>query len=207
MSKQFHGLLPDHSRLALVVLDMFSTFQFPDAAGVLRAARRIAPRIAALKDRCRRAGVACIYVNDNAGRWRSNSGALIEACEAPDSPGADIVHTLRPMESDYIVLKPRHSAFFATPFEVLLEHLGTERLILTGVSSHQCVLFTANDAHLRGLELIVPSDCVGAPAVRDERFALQYFSRVLGARVVGSNHLHPGALNRKSSRRIAGDAS
>jgi nicotinamidase-related amidase len=201
MTTQFHGLLPDRSRAVLLVLDMFSTFRFPDAPSVLRVARRIAPRIAALKERCKRADVACIYVNDNAGRWRSNSEKLIDDCGAPDAPGADIVRLLRPVASDYFVLKPRHSAFYATPLEVLLQHLGTERLILTGVSSHQCVLFTANDAHLRGLEIIVPSDCVAGPSRRESRFALQYFSRVLGASVIDSNHLRPGTLNRRKRSR------
>ncbi len=200
MTTPYHGLLPDRSRSVLVVLDMFSTFQFPDGPSVLRAARRIAPRIAALKERCKRAGLACIYVNDNVGRWQSNSGRLIEDSGAADAPGADIVARLRPQDSDYFVLKPRHSAFYATPFEVLLEHLGTERLILTGVSTHQCVLFTANDAHLREMEIIVPRDCVAGPARRESRFALQYFSRVLGARVLDSTRLRPDTLNRKKRR-------
>jgi nicotinamidase-related amidase len=196
MSAQFHGLLPDRSAAVLLVLDMISDFQFPDGPKVQRAARRAAPPIAELKKRAKAAGLACIYVNDNPGRWRSDSRALIEHCLRPRSPGADIVRQLRPEESDYFILKPRHSAFYATPLEVLLEHLGARRLILTGVSSHQCVLFTANDAHLRNLEIIVPSDCVAGPTPHDTRFALQYFRSVLGARVMPSRSLRLRALNR-----------
>lgn len=197
MRAQMHGLLPDHSRAALLVLDMISDFQFPDGTKVRHAASRIAPRIAALKERAKKAGVACIYVNDNPGRWRSDSRALIEHCVQPGAPGADIVERLRPEESDYFILKPRHSAFYATPLEVLLTHLGTRRLILTGVSSHQCVLFTANDAHVRNFQLIVPSDCVAGPTTHDTRFALHYFHSVLGARVTPSSTLRPTALIRK----------
>jgi isochorismate hydrolase len=201
MMAQLHGLLPDRSRAALLILDMVSNFQFPDGPKVQRAARRIAPHIADLKKRTKAAGIACIYVNDNPGRWRSDSHELIQECLLPPAAGADIVRLLRPEDSDYFILKPRHSAFYATPLEVLLTHLGTRRLILTGVSSHQCVLFTANDAHVRNLEVIVPSDCVAGPTLRDTRFALQYFGSVLGARVTSSRRLRVAALTRARSER------
>ena len=195
MGKQMHGLLPDQANAVLVVLDMISDFQFPDGTQLQRAARRIAPRIARLKKRAKQAGVACVYINDNPGRWRSDSGALIAHSGKPGSRGAEIVECLRPEASDYFILKPRHSAFYATPLEVLLGHLGARRLILTGVSSHQCVLFTANDAHVRNFEVIVPSDCVASPTPAETRFALHYFRTALGARVSLSTKLRPAALN------------
>jgi nicotinamidase-related amidase len=193
---QLHGLLPDRSRTVLLILDMISDFQFPDGPKVQRAARHIAPAIAHLKKRVKAAGLACLYVNDNPGRWRSDSHELIRHCLAASAPGADIVRLLRPEDSDYFILKPRHSAFYATPLEVLLTHLGARRLILTGVSSHQCVLFTATDAHVRNLEVIVPSDCVAAPASGDTRFALEYFDSVLGARTTASRKLRLAGLAR-----------
>jgi nicotinamidase-related amidase len=196
MPPQMHGLLPDRAAAAVLVLDMISDFRFPDGASVRRAARGIAPHISDLKQRARKAGLACIYVNDNPGRWRSDSRALIEHCLRPRSAGADIVRRVLPLDSDYFILKPRHSAFYATPLEVLLKHLGTRRLILTGVSSHQCVLFTANDAHVRNFEVIVPSDCVAGPAIGDTRFALRYFESVLNARVAPASRLRLAALNR-----------
>jgi nicotinamidase-related amidase len=122
-------------------------------------------------------------VNDNPGRWRSDGAALIRNAMAADSKGAEVAATLQPGKDDYFILKPRHSAFFATPLELLLDHMGARRLILTGVSSHQCVLFTANDAHLRNYELIVPSDCVAGPSQAQTSFALKYFRSVLGAKV------------------------
>ena len=197
MSGQVHGLLPDRSVSVLLVLDMISDFRFPDGTAVARAARRIAPHLAHLKERARAAGIACIYVNDNPGRWRSDSSALIAHCLRPNAPGSDIVERLKPIDTDYFILKPRHSAFYATPLAVLLEHLGAKRLILTGVSSHQCVLFTANDAHLRSYELIIPSDCIASPGTRENRFALTYFKSVLGARVAPARTLALKAMARR----------
>jgi isochorismate hydrolase len=192
-----HGLQPDRARAALLIIDMISDYEFPQSKPVERAARRIAPRIAELKKRARSAGLACVYVNDNPGRWRSDSHALIEHCLAPKRRGADIVQQLLPDPTDYFILKPRHSAFYATPLEVLLKHWGTETLVITGVSSHQCILFTANDAHVRNMKLVIPSDCVAGPSVRDSRFALHYFRSVLGAHVSASSKLRLPTLNRR----------
>ena len=60
------------------------------------------------------------------------------------------------------MLKPKHSGFYCTPFDILLNHLDTKTLILTGVAGNICVLFTANDAYMRNFQLIVPNDCIGS---------------------------------------------
>jgi len=199
MSKQQHGLMPDRSLAALLILDVLSDFRFPDGAAVMRAARRIVPALVHLRERARRAGVAVIYVNDNPGRWRSDMRSLLEHCTGARARGAEIVSQIAPGPTDYLILKPKHSAFYATPLEVLLTHLGARRLILTGLTSHQCVLFTANDAHVRNFELIVPSDCVAAAATADTRFALRYFESVLRADTRPSMRLRMGALQRPRS--------
>ena len=165
----------------LLILDMISDFDFPDGPAVLRAARRIVPHIAALKARAMRAGVPTIYVNDNFGRWRSDAPGIVRRCLDPEAAGHGVVRAIEPSEEDYIVLKPRHSGFYATPLAGLIEEAQAERVILAGVSSHQCVLFTANDAYLRELSLAVPRDCIAAPTAGETRFALHYFESVLGA--------------------------
>jgi nicotinamidase-related amidase len=182
----FSGLPHERSSTVLLILDMVSRFEFPDGKATARAALRIAPRIARLKARVRAAGFRVIYVNDNPGRWRSDAAALLREAMAPDSQGRRIVQTVGPTSEDYFILKPRHSAFYATPLELVLQSLQAEKLILTGVSGHQCVLFTANDAHVRQFELIVPSDCIGAPEAAQTRLALTYFRDVLGARVASA---------------------
>jgi len=199
MRKQEHGLTPDRSSAALLILDVLSDFRFPDGAAVMRAARRIVHPLARLRERAHRAGMAVIYVNDNPGRWRSDLPSLLERCTGPRARGPKVIAQIAPSPTDYVILKPRHSAFYATPLEVLLTHLGTRRLILTGLSSHQCVLFTANDAHVRNFELSVPRDCIGAPAVADTRFALRYFESVLGADTRASTRLRMSVLQQKRS--------
>lgn len=171
-------------RMALLILDMISEFTFPDAERVLRGARRPARAIARLRARARKARVPVIYVNDTAGTWESDPRAFVERCLAPTARGRDVVELVEPqLDDDYFMFKPKHSAFFGTPLESLLEELNVRRLILTGVTSHQCVLFTAMDAHVREYELIIPSDCVGATSREETQHALFIARRALDARV------------------------
>lgn len=192
------GLVPDRAATALLILDLISDFAFDDGAKIARAAVPVAKRIARLKVRAKAARVPVIYVNDGLGRWRSDFPGLVRHCSREASRGAPIVEAIAPAADDYCVLKPKHSGFYATPLETLLDFIGAKRLILTGVSSHQCVLFTANDAYVRDLALSIPRDCISARNRRDTGLALEYFTRVLGADVRASTALRFGRSRLKS---------
>ena len=79
--------------MALLVVDMISAWDFPDADKLAFAAIAIAPRIGALKQRCLRAGVPVIYVNDNRGRWRSEFSELVRLSIAESEIGATPVRS------------------------------------------------------------------------------------------------------------------
>ena len=74
--------------LALLVVDMVSSWDFPDAGALAPAALAIAPRIGALERRCRSVGVPVVFVNDNRGRWRSEFRELVRASIAENTTGA-----------------------------------------------------------------------------------------------------------------------
>ena len=88
---------------------------------------------------------------------------------------------LRPEETDYFVLKPKHSGFFSTTLETLLRYLQTQTLILTGIAGNFCVLFTANDAYMRDFDLLVPSDCTVSNTKRENDSALRLMQKFLKA--------------------------
>lgn len=179
--RQAGGIAPDKSRVALLIIDMISDFRFEEAPQILPRLGPVVRRIASLKSSARTRGVPALYVNDNFGRWQSDFAGLVKYCTQAGQPGADLVRQLAPQKDDYFILKPRHSGFYASSLETLLEHMGARRLILTGISSHQCVLFTANDAYVREYALKIPRDCTAAPTAPQTRLALQYFDTVLGA--------------------------
>ena len=76
------------------------------------------------------------------------------------------------------MLKPKHSGFFDTTLDTLLESLRVRRVILTGIAGNICVLFTANDAYMRDLQIFVPSDCEAANTQEEKHHALEQMRRV-----------------------------
>ena len=176
-----HGNAPDRASVALLLIDVINNFAYPDGLALRRRAGPMARRLRALKARAHAAGVPVLYVNDNFGRWRSDFAAVVRACTAPGSRGREIASLLAPGPDDYFVLKPRHSGFYAGPLDILLEHLGARRLILTGLTTPQCVLLTASDAHMRGYRLAVPRDCVAASDPRDDARSLALMRRHFSA--------------------------
>lgn len=150
---------------ALLIIDMINRFEFEDA-DVLRArAERAAETIVALKAAARSSGAPVIYVNDNFGEWHSEKSILVErAMEG----GNRVSGKLLPDGEDYFIIKPQFSGFYATNLPVLLPKLGVSRLVITGIATDICVLFTAADAHMRDYAMWVPEDAVASADERGE---------------------------------------
>ena len=144
--------------MALLLIDVINDLEFPEGDQLLRYALPMARRIADLKRRAQEGGdpgrlrqrqLRALAVGPRRPRW---STACRTACGAGRSSSC-----CRPSEDDYFVLKPKHSGFFSTTLDILLEYLGTQTVILTGLAANICVLFTANDAYMRDLRLVVPA--------------------------------------------------
>ena len=175
--------VPHNAKIALLIIDMISDFEFEDGDRLLRGALPAARSIASLKKRARAAKVPVIYVNDNFGQWRSDFRQLLDRCLHDGVAGEPVTRLLIPDAEDYFVLKPANSGFFATPLEVLLKLMGVKILVLTGVASDQCILFTAAEAYVRNYALVIPQDCVASVNTKDTKRALSYLKRVMKADV------------------------
>ena len=194
-----HGNAPDHANAALLIIDMINDLEFPDGEVLLQPAVAAAENIVRLRKRARVAGIPVIYANDNFGRWRSDFREVIRHCLEDGVRGEALARLLQPEKDDYFVLKPKHSAFFATTLDTLLQYLGVRRLILTGITSDICVLFSANDAYLRDLSAYVPRDCVAAVMPEENEHALSYMERVLKADTTPSTELDLERLQQPAS--------
>lgn len=192
-----HGNAPDKAEVALLLIDVINDLEFPEGEQLLRFAVPMADRIARLKRRARDAGLPVIDVNDNFGRWRSDFNAQVRHCLEDDVRGRPVAERLRPEDDDYFVLKPKHSGFYSTTLDILLEYLSPRTLILTGMAGNICVLFTANDTYMRDFRLVVPEDCVASNTEDMNRYALQQMSQVLGADTRPSNRLRLDELARQ----------
>jgi nicotinamidase-related amidase len=184
---------PDRADTALVLIDVINDLEFVGGAELLRFAMPMAERIAEFKQRAKQAGIPVIYANDNFGRWRSDFRKLVNECLMPGVRGREMVALLQPEEDDYFILKPRHSAFYQTNLDILLKYLGVETLILAGVAGDICVLFSANDAYMRGFRVVVPADCIASEQAHYNQQALELMHRVLKAEITPSPELILGS--------------
>jgi nicotinamidase-related amidase len=174
---------------ALLLIDVINDRDFPGSEMLVAQAEPMALRLAVLNRRTAAAGVPVIYVNDNFGRWRSDFRQTVAHCTGRTSPGRRVSHRLRPTAHDYFVLKPKHSGFFDTTLDTLLGSLGTRRVILTSIAGSICVLFTANDAHMRDLKVYAPADCIVSNTIADNEHALRQIETVMKGQAAASTRL------------------
>jgi nicotinamidase-related amidase len=164
---------------ALLLIDVINDLAFEGSEPLVEQAEPMALRVAALKKRATAAGVPTVYVNDNFGQWRSDFRKTVAHCTAKTSRGRRVSMRLRPTRDDYFVLKPKHSGFYDTTLATLLRDLKIRRVIVTGIAGNICVLFTANDAYMRGLQIIAPRDCCVSNTPGDNDAALRQIELVL----------------------------
>ncbi len=174
---------------ALLLIDVINDLDFPGSDDLIAAAEPMALRLRTLKRRATARGIPAIYVNDNFGQWRSDFRRTVSHCTRAGSPGRLVSKRMRPTIRDYFVLKPKHSGFYDTTLETLLDGLGTRRVIVTGIAGNICVLFTANDAYMRGLKIFAPRDCIVSNTVQENANALQQIETVLKAKTAPSTEL------------------
>jgi nicotinamidase-related amidase len=189
-----HGNVPDTAATVLILIDVINDLEFEGGDALLASALPMAERIAALKRRTKRAGIPAIYANDNYGRWQSDFTKLIDHVRGDGVRGKPIADLLLPEEDDYFVLKPKHSGFYSTTLDTLLDYLEVRTLILTGIAGNSCVLFTASDAFMRDFHLFVPADCVASIDQQDNEYALRQMQRVLHADITPSTNLNLAQL-------------
>jgi nicotinamidase-related amidase len=167
------------SRQVLLLVDFINPLDFPGADKLAPAALAAARASAGLKQRLAAEGVAAIYANDNYGVWQSDFHSLVSACLSMEGAPAEIARLLYPQANDLTLLKPRHSAFYASPLELLLTEMQAKELVICGLATDMCVQLTAMDAFLREFKIWVPSDCTAAESTAAKRASLAYMASVL----------------------------
>jgi nicotinamidase-related amidase len=149
-------------RPALLLVDIFSRFDFDGGASLARYALRVVPALRRLRDAFDAQGLPVVHANDNFLQWNRSFPELAAACRADPGPGGTIAQALAPAPHHHHMLKPRHSAFLATPLPLMLQDLGADGVVIAGFAADSCVLATAQDAKMRGVPFRVPHDATAA---------------------------------------------
>jgi nicotinamidase-related amidase len=147
------------SETAVLVIDMLNAYRHEDAELLVPNVTDIIDPLAGLIAKARdRDDVDLIYVNDNYGDFAADHDDIVRSALEGERP--DLVKPIVPDKDCRFLTKVRHSAFYATALGYLLGRLETQRLILTGQVTEQCVLYTALDAYVRHHPVVVPRDAV-----------------------------------------------
>ncbi|RKY37968.1 MAG: cysteine hydrolase [Candidatus Omnitrophota bacterium] len=168
-------------RQALVVIDMLNDFVHEGAPLEVPKSREIISNIKREIDKARQNEIPVIYLCDahkpDDPEFKIWPPHCVEGTE-----GADVIEELKPDKDDFIVKKVSYSGFYNTKLEELLKSLGVQRLLLTGIVTNICVLYTGVDALMRGFEVEVIEDCVAGLNEDDHKFALRQLKEILKPR-------------------------
>jgi nicotinamidase-related amidase len=165
----------DASRAAFVAIDLQQAF-CTNTGSVAAQGRDITP--------CRDAALRCVALADVA-RAKSIPVIWTKIALRPDyADGGLMIHEIRPglkeaggikagtddaaliseavvAPEDFVIDKPRNSAFFSSNLESLLHTLDVRCLMMGGVTTSMCVESTARDAGQRDYRTFVVRDACG----------------------------------------------
>lgn len=182
-------VLPECPR-ALLIVDFINPLNFEGGQTLAPGAMKAARCTGALRAELAAASVPVIYANDNYGLWQSNFRAMVAYCLGLPGTVGEMTALIAPGPHDIAILKPRHSAFYGTPLDLLLQQMHVRELILTGLATDICVQITAMDAYLRAYPTWVPSDCCAAESEASQRQALTYMQTILKCRTEPASARH-----------------
>lgn len=163
---------------------MLNPYEHPQADRLAARVEQALPGVRTLLDRAREADIPVVYINDNYGDWNSSADELAERAMQGAHP--ELVESILPGEGHSFVIKARHSTFYETPLEYLLDQMGAKRLIFTGQVTEQCILYSVIDAYVRHFEVTVAVD--GIAAIYDQlgEAALQMMERNLATTIANA---------------------
>lgn len=154
---------------ALLMIDMQNGFLQPQSPLCIRGALPTVPACARVISACRSAGVPVVFVN----RAYRADGSDVELTRRqawarggkPLTPGSTgPLSVENPPEfgrapGDYEIIKPRYSAFFQTPLDLLLRRLGVDTVVLAGTTTPNCIRTTCYDAISLDYHVVIVEDC------------------------------------------------
>jgi nicotinamidase-related amidase len=178
----------DPEKTALVVIDMLNDFVEESGALVVPGAKDLVPIQTNVLDHARKRSLTVVYLADNHMPddeefkvWPKHSVA--------GTRGAQVVDELAPRKGEKVIPKRRYSGFYGTDLDLTLREAGISNIILMGVLTDICVMYTSADASARGYNVYVIADGTGSTVKENHQFALQHMKDVHNTTVVTANQV------------------
>jgi nicotinamidase-related amidase len=175
-------------KTALVIVDMLNDFVRDDGALVVPAAEKLIPNQKRILERARKIGFAVFFLADN---HMSNDPEfnIWPKHAVAGTYGAKVIDELAPLKNEKVIPKRKYSGFFGTDLDITLRKMGIERIVLVGVLTDICVMYTSADASARNYEVIVVSDATGSIKDENHKHALTHMEEIHNASIATSEEL------------------
>ena len=169
------------NKYAVLVVDMLNDF----VTGALKCDRGLAivTKKKELLEGAREKGVPVIFCNDAHLKDIDHELKLWGNHAIIGTKGAEVIPELGLCEKDYVVPKRRYSGFFQTDLKLLLDELGVDTVIMTGLHTHMCVRHTSADAYQYGYNVLVAKDATDSFTEEDYNYGIKYLKDTYGAEI------------------------
>jgi nicotinamidase-related amidase len=179
-------ITPHAGQSVLITIDTQNDFTIAGAPARIAGTSEVVPAMARTLQAFRAAGRPIVHVI----RLYAEDGSNVEACRRrlieggasiarPGTDGAELVANLKPTaevrldaekllagelqqigENEWVLYKPRWSAFHQTRLEEHLRRLDIDTVVMTGCNFPNCPRSTIHDASNRDLRLVVVTDAM-----------------------------------------------
>ena len=175
-------------RTALIMIDMQRAYLEPESPVCIPGAKETVPACAELIRACREREIPVIFVarcyrDDDSDVEHPRLESWLKAGRPVSVSAQGILSGQFPEEfevsgNDYIVVKPRFSAFFGTELDNLLRRLGVDSLLMAGTTTPNCIRTTAYDAIAMEYNVAVAADCTSSASEEIQRVNLEDMARI-----------------------------
>jgi nicotinamidase-related amidase len=169
----------DPKKTLLLIIDMENENAHPAGALYIgEPVKEIIPKITQLRQRIRQAGARVIYTQSVRSPDALEFTVFKNTLRKLEGTwGSALIEELKPAADEPLIVKHTHDCFYRTELDVLLEqmglHPGEGHVIVTGISTRNCVQSAVMGFSIRDYYVYVPMDCT---AHNDEKQVLQAFS-------------------------------
>jgi nicotinamidase-related amidase len=167
------------AKTLLLIIDMENENAHPNGALYIgEPVRRIIPKIRELRKKVRQAGGRVLHTQSVRSPEALEFTVFKNTVRKLEgSWGAELIDELKPAEDEPLIVKRAHDCFYQTEMDDLLARFGMRsgegRIIVTGISTRNCVQSAVMALSVRDYHVYVPMDCT---AQKDEKEVLQTFS-------------------------------
>lgn len=174
----------DPGKCALIVID-----ELGEVAGTPMEATLLAPTLktARMAEAARANGIPVIFANDAHFEGIDHELELWGRHGIAGSDEAQPSPELNMQKGDYVIEKPKYSAFFQTRLRSLLQDLGVNTLVLAGFDTNICVQHTAADAYFNGFKIVLVKDATETFLIGTQEGGLNYMQKCYAAEIVSAD--------------------